>query len=329
MPFGVRVFNLKTIDMKKIVSGLIFLPFLLLSTACNEPFSEHEPQQDAVAYTRTGIALKVLASVKLSETNPLAVGSYNKSDGSPAIDYVTLFTANISGPSPASFTETILWNDADVSAILSNPEKYIRPLQDKGIKVLYGLQGNKTGLGFANLSDLQVEDFAGKVAAQVTAAGLDGVELIDEWVEYGSRGYPFPNTSSYDKLVIRLRELMPDKIITMKDVGYTANFSSEALAAIDFGYYAYFSLTSFCSTPGMGLPASKWAPISFDLQYSTNRYVAQVRAYSKRAVEQGYGAIFLNNLRDDMDHTAILNAIASGSQELTVTHNGEWFEKDW
>lgn len=298
-------------------------------TACNEPFSEQEPQLDGAAYTRSGVAPKVLASVKLSETNPLAVGSYIKSDGKSAIDYVTLFAGNISGPSPASWTETILWNDPDVSAILSNPEKYVRPNQNRGIKVLYGIQGNKTGLGFANLTDLQVEDFAGKVAAQVTATGLDGVELIDEWVEYGSRGYPFPNTSSYDKLVIRLRELMPDKIITMKDIGYTANFSEEALAAIDFGYYAYFAPSSFCSMPGMGLLISKWAPISFNCQYTPNRYTATIRAYSKRAADQGYGAIFLNNLRDDMDHTAILNALVSGSQDLTVTHNGEWFEKDW
>lgn len=315
--------------MKKLDSGLIYLPFLFLMAACNEPFSEQEPQLDAAAYTRAGTAPKVLVSVKLSETNPLAVGSYNKSDGSPAIDYVTLFAGNINGPSPASFTETILWNDSDVSAVLSNPEKYIRPLQNKGIKVLYGLQGNKTGLGFSNLTDLQVEDFAGKVAAQVAATGLDGVELIDEWVEYGSGGYPSPNTYSYDKLVIRLRELMPDKIITMKDIGYTANFSTEALSAIDFGYFAYFGLIYFCSTPAMGLSASQWAPISFNLQSSSNRYVALLRANSKRTADQGYGAIFLHNLRDDMDHTAILNAIATGSQDLTVTHNGQWFEKDW
>lgn len=297
--------------------------------ACNEPFSEHEQQLDAAAYTRAGIAPKVLASVKLSETNPLAVSSYIKSDGSPAIDYVTLFAGNINGPYPASCTETILWNDTDVSAVLSNPVKYIRPLQNKGIKVLYGLQGNKTGLGFSNLTTLQVEDFAGKVAAQVAATGLDGVELIDEWAEYGSGVYPSPNTYSYDKLVIRLRELMPDKIITMKDIGYTANFSAEALSAIDFGYYAYFNPFSFCSTSGIGLPASKWAPISFNLQYSSNRYVALLRANSKRTADQGYGAIFLHNLRDDMDHTAILNALVSGSQNLTVTHNGQWFEKDW
>lgn len=315
--------------MKKFVSGLIFLPFLLLSTACNEQLSVQEPHEDAASYTRAGIAPKVLASVKLNETNPLAVGSYIKSDGSPAIDYVTLFAGNIKGPSPASWTETILWNDTDVSAVLSNPEKYIRPLQSKGIKVLYGLQGNKTGLGFANLTDLQVEDFAGKVAAQVTAGGLDGVELIDEWAEYGSGGYPFPNTSSYDKLVIRLRELMPDKFITMKDIGNTANFSAEALSAIDFGYYAFFIPSSFCSAPGIGLPASKWAPISFDLQNSSNRFVVTIRINSKKAVVQGYGAIFLHNLRDNMDHTAILNAIATGSQDLTVTHNGDWFTKDW
>lgn len=272
---------------------------------------------------------KIVTYIEVNDTNPLNAGSYIKSDGNPAIDIVILFAANINGHIPANYNETILWNNPNVAAIVGNPAKYIKPLQDKGIKVLYGLLGNHTGLGFANLSDAQVEDFAQKVTAQVAAAGLDGVDLDDEWAEYGRNGYPFPNKTSFDKLVLRLRELLPNKIISMPDRGNTQYFSAEGFAAIDLGYYSYFGPSSYQATPGMNLPVNKWSPLALNLRQTSNRWAASIKANAGRATVGGYGAIMTYDLRREMDHTVILNAIVSGSQELTVTHNGEWFEKDW
>lgn len=309
------------------IPAIVFAACVIFSSCDSfEPESDANIQQTP---TRAAITPKIVSYIEVNDTNPLSAGSYIKSDGNPAVDIVILFAANINGPIPASRTETILWNNPNISAILENPTKYVKPLQDKGIKVLYGLLGNHTGLGFANLTDAQVEDFAQKVAAQVLAADLDGVDLDDEWAEYGKNGYPYGSSDSYSKLILRLRELLPDKIITVMDTGYTMDFTDATRAVIDYGYFRYFSPSMFSKNPGMGLPISKWAPIAIDFQNVSNRYAAIIKLNATKAASDGYGAVLTYDLRNDVDHTAILNAIVSGSQELTVTHNGEWFTKDW
>lgn len=317
--------------MKKFLKSIACLSVVALAfSACTKDAAEPQDMgQPEPVVTRAGTRPMVVSYIEVNDTNPLNAGSYIKSDGKPAVDIAILFAANINGPAPASTTQTILHNNENVSAIVANPAKYIKPLQAKGIKVLYGLLGNHTGLGFANLTDAQVEDFAQKVAAQVNAAGLDGVDFDDEWAKYGTLGYPNANTTSYNKLIIRLRQLLPGKIISVFDIGVTGYFTTEGKAAIDYGYYAYFSPTGFVSSPGMGLPVSKWSPIAINLRQTTDRYAAQIKNNASKAATGGYGAIMTYDLRREMNHKAIFNAICSGSEGLTVTHNGEWFEKDW
>lgn len=317
--------------MKKLLKSIAFLSVAAIAfSACTKEVAEPTDMgQPETTITRAGTRPMLVCYLEVNDTNPLNAGSYIKSDGNPAIDIAILFAANINGPIPASTTETILHNNENVSAIVGNPAKYIKPLQDKGIKVLYGLLCNHTGLGFANLTDAQVEDFAQKVAAQVNAAGLDGVDFDDEWAKYGQNGYPYENTTSYNKLIIRLRELLPGKIISVFDIGNTGNFSTAGKAAINYGYYAYFNATGFVATPGMGLTKDKWSPIAINLRNNEIRYAATMKTNAKKAADGGYGAIMVYDLRNNLNSTTILNALVSGSQGLTVTHNGQWYTKDW
>lgn len=317
--------------MKKFLKSIALLSLTALVFGCTKDVADPVDMQGQPepVVTRAGTRPMVVSYIEVNDTNPLNAGSYIKSDGKPAIDIVILFAANINGPAPASTTETILHNNENVSAIVGNPTKYIKPLQAKGIKVLYGLLGNHTGLGFANLTDAQVEDFATKVAAQVTAAGLDGVDFDDEWAKYGTLGYPNANTTSFSKLILSLRAKLPGKTISVFDIGNTGNFDTYTKANIDYGYYAYFGATVYVSTPGMGLPVSKWSPMAINLRQTSDRSAATIKANAGKAAAGGYGAIMTYDLRREMNHKAIFNAICSGSEGLTVTHNGEWFEKDW
>lgn len=304
---------------------LFFASSLLFS--CNETNVDTDTSPLPPQRTRVATYPKIVAYIEVNDVNPLNAGSYVKSDGNPAIDVAILFAANINGPFPVSTTETILFNNENVSAIISNPAKYIKPLQDKGIKVLYGLLGNHTGLGFSNLTAAQVEDFAQKVATQVIAAGLDGVDFDDEWAGYGQNGYPNSNATSFNKLVIRLRQLLPGKIISVFDTGMT-NFTEAGISGLDYGFPAVTSPTDFVANPGMGLPNYKWAPMAVFYAKVTNLILPQITMNAKRATQGGYGAI-VTDISMGKDHTTLLNAIVKGSQGLTVSHDGKWFTKDW
>lgn len=314
--------------MKTFYQVLSFLAPIMLSFSCNEAKIDiGSSPQVSTLQTRATVFPKIVCNIDVSKTNPLNAGSYITSDGTPTIDMVILSTATIQGSFLKDAYIAYLSNNPDIRAIVNNPTKYIQPLHVKGIKVLYAIQGDHSGLGFANLTDVQIEDFSKKVIDQVNSAGLDGLFLRDEWADYGSYGYPDANTNSYGKLIIRLRELMPDKMITVFDIGYTS-FTSEVLKCIDYGYFAYPSPFSF-SYQDMGLPKSKWAPIYISLPYTSDRSASSLRSNSRKAMEQGYGAILLADMQGARDYTVLINAIVYGSKELTVAHNGEWFEKDW
>ena len=73
--------------------------------------------------------------VEVNDENILNMGEYTmKSDGKPFFDVVSIFAANINVDSKTGRVH-VFCND-QVSFLLRNADKFIRPLQAKGIKVV-------------------------------------------------------------------------------------------------------------------------------------------------------------------------------------------------
>ena len=64
----------------------------------------------------------------------------------------------------------------DMEHVLKNNARYLQPLRQTGMKVCLVIKGGGTGLGFANLSDGQINDFVAQVKAAVATFKLDGVK---------------------------------------------------------------------------------------------------------------------------------------------------------
>ena len=101
----------------------------------------------------------------------------------------------------AATSRALLNLGSDMTYVLSQSTKYIRPLQEHGRKVCISIEGGGTGLGFCNLTDTQIEDFAAQVKTVIEQYGLDGVNLWDRNSGYGKEGMPAVNTTSYPKLI--------------------------------------------------------------------------------------------------------------------------------
>ena len=65
-------------------------------------------------------------------------------------------------------------------------QTYVKPLQDKGIKVLLTVLGDWQGIGVANMNDTQTTQFAKILAHAVEKYGLDGIGFDDEYANYSS-----------------------------------------------------------------------------------------------------------------------------------------------
>ena len=72
----------------------------------------------------------------------------------------------------AATSRALLNLGSDMTYVLSQSTKYIRPLQEHGRKVCISIEGGGTGLGFCNLTDTQIEDFAAQVKTVIEQYGL-------------------------------------------------------------------------------------------------------------------------------------------------------------
>lgn len=263
------------------------------------------PQDTQISTRAVGSKIpKLTVYIETNDVNPLNAMEYKFSGTSEeVIDHVVLFASNIRGTS----TTVQLYHNNNQSYILSNASTLIAPLQQKGIKVLLGLLGDHTGVGFANLTPAMINSFAQQVADCVNTYGLDGVTFDDEYAEYGKiSGLPSPNSTIMGNLIIKLRELMPNKLITAFYYGYVYGMNATAMGKLD-----YMDPNFGCNS---GVPSgftnSKWSklsisiynsgytnPSSDDIQYCANSY-------------SGYGSLMMFNMRE-WDSSGIMNNFAS------------------
>lgn len=182
--------------------------------------------------------------VEVNNNNMLNAGSYTlQNTNRQLFDVAIIFAANINYD--VSKSRAYISNNNNVTKVLNNVETYVRPLQQKGIKVLLDLLGNHQGAGISNFPNREAaRDFALQIAHTVYTYGLDGVDLDDEYAGYGNNGTGLPNNSSFVMLLQELKAAMPDKLITFYYLGpATTKQSYNGDAAgnyIDYSWNAYY-----------------------------------------------------------------------------------------
>jgi hypothetical protein len=288
--------------------------------------------------------------VEVNSNNPLNVGTYKlKNSGKPFFDICNIFAANVNYNPETG--KTYLFFNPNVQHLLTNREKYIKPLQDMGIKVLLSILPNQQGIGLLNMTNDIAKDFALQMKAAVDAYGLDGVDFDEEWANYGTNGLPGANIYSYGRLLYETRKLMPDKLITVYYIGIS---SSAGLGnpvdgvnpgdLVDYSYYPYYG--SWSALPSVsyfrGLTNAKWGPYPYAF-HGTNgstSYPSISTSYINNIKNGGYGVILLYDIRGYSEtHKDQPNAgIMDYSDRLTIYSNilygeevvaGQIYQKDW
>lgn len=137
----------------------------------------------------------------------------------------------------------------DLGYVLEHRDKYIRPLTEIGRKVCLCIENGGKGVGFCNMTDMQITDFVGQVKEVVERYQLDGVNLWDEDNKYGKPNMPALNTTSYPKLIKSLREAMPDKLLTLVDKGDATEYfyDVDKCGGIEVGRYINYAWSGYCS----------------------------------------------------------------------------------
>ncbi len=264
--------------------------------------------------------------VETNDINPLNAGEYYFCNSSPreeVVDHVILFASNIRG----NATSAWLHHNQNQTYILNNVSTLVQPLQNKGIKVLLGLLGDHTGVGFANLNAAMLESFAQQVATCVNTYGLDGVDLDDEYARYdlAPAGLPSPSAVILGNLVTRLRQLMPNKLITAFSYGnYIPYMGATVFNSLDYMHPNY----GCNATPPTGLPKSKWAKLSVHIYSEGYTYPNSSAIQSCTEDYDDYGNLMIFNLRQ-WDASNTMNNFASNVWDRTVCWTGVVHNKNY
>lgn len=315
-------------------------------TSCAKDAMEPEVDGTVVPATRAygDKSPIVTAYVEVNDTNPLNCMLY-RMNNEPFIDVVKIFAANIH----ASGSEPSLWLNDNVTKILvpdagstsTGHYKYVQPLRQDGAKVLLTILGDHQGVGVGNLTEANQQKFAEILAWAVEEYDLDGIDFDDEWAKYGENAnFPSEVNGSFSGLITKLRDELdtrfPDehKLITVFYYGYASSLSSEAVAACDFGWYAYFG-SNYYYGPYSYWTNAKWSAQALSLNSNYNAITLnQVKNRSAQSKNDGMGAIMTYDLRvhTEKDPLSVLQKIAEGAFSGTVTRAStpaDGYSKDW
>lgn len=277
---------------------------------------------------------KIMVYVETNDTNPLNAGDYYLADGKPVIDLVEFFASNVHKRTVDGVVEPTLYLNPELTRLLepdpaapdsTGYRKYVKRLQEKGIKVLVTVLGDWQGIGVANMDSAQTTQFAAILAHVVEKYELDGLGFSDH---YGN--YTYTVSTSYSEIITKLRALMPaDKLITVMDWGYTNTLTPQAVACIDYMYHGMWSATYFNASSPVGIDKTRWSPMSLNLGVPATP--SALRNNSAKAAANGYGMICNFNLRrsSDRDPLPVFAAYAAGAYNATVTCDGGDRPQDW
>jgi hypothetical protein len=235
-----------------------------------------------------------VAYIEVNDHSMLSAGKYTLANGgAQVIDVAVIFAANINYDGSNAY---LFFND-QVTNVLNNVATQVRPLQQKGIKVLLSVLGNHQGAGFANFPNQAAADaFAQQLADAVNQYGLDGIDFDDEYAEYGNNGTGQPNDFSFVYLVQALRAKLPNNLITLYDIGPAADrrsYNGQSIAeTFNYAWNPYYGTWGVPSGPS---EKSRLSPAAISYTATSSSTAASL---AQRTVNEGYGVFLTYNLTE-------------------------------
>jgi len=306
-------------------------------SANNQTYIYLVKPQPAYPVRATERSVKTLCFVEVNDENILNCGEYTMSkDGTPFFDIVSIFAANINVDTKTGRVHVVC-ND-QVTYILQNADKIIRPLQAKGIKVNMTILGNHDEAGVSNLSQAAAADFAKELKAYADIYGLDGFDFDDEYTDYPSNpspGFEKRSAENYCRLMYECRKVMPEKLLGVYEYQlYDApNGTIEGKSAgelVDYMCYGtYQRYRKGREENFTGLTPAKYCPYSLKIN---NEYSGGWYGFSEETIqdakESGYGLqVFYNPQPRAYSYDHLFTAVSKILYDDTVEWTGMYYNR--
>ena len=285
------------LDVTTISLGKSYLVPIFVKEVNNATVKQADCRVNILVGKRNPKDVRNVVYIEVNDCNPLNAIEYELEDGTPFIDAVILFAANIN----YNTTDDLVYlkNNPNVQALLDESEVYLQPLRKKGIKVYLGLLGNHDAAGLCHLADWGAQQWAKEVAEACKTYKLDGVNLDDEYSsspDLNNKWFASPSGKQGSRLCYELKKALKETCPWETEVSYFAwgnlyqcenvidledKVEHQPVDFIDFYVANYGSSTN----PYGGMTMKNCSGMSVQLNYGQGLSVDSAR----RIKDAGYG----------------------------------------
>lgn len=291
---------------------------------------------DCTKYVDGKPSVKVFSCMEVNDTNPLNNLSFTlKSNGKPLVDALIIFSANINYNPETG--RVYIFNNENVQALLDQREHYLKPLQDRGMKIILGLLGNHDRSGVANMSKETAQEFAKEVKAMCDAYQLDGIFVDDEYSKYEysniTPGFVSPSSSAASRLCYEVKMAQPERWVIAYAYSTTRNLPAvdgvQSGEFVDYGLHDYGGYSDLSSSyPGM--PKSNMG--LYSQEFSQGRTASETNLTNMR--KNGYLSHMIfamdpNRSNFTSSQLPAMQRMARAFYEDELVFDGIKYPKDW
>lgn len=275
--------------------------------------------------------MRMIAYVETNDWDPRNMGNFIlEQTRQPVFDYVVLFAANmnfnaVTGKRYISFNK-------ELTPIIENPEVYIKPLQDRGIKVIIDILPNHQGVGYANFQSYEEAlEFAQEAKMWTEKIGHDGWDVDEEYADYRklSGTHPYKN-ESWMWFAKAMKVAMPDKLLTLYDYGHQySSASPDADGKLPKDYFDQSWANygedhpSYC-----GIPNDRYGKLSIEASQGS-LYPGALKNSAEANIAGGFSNLMIFNIKgNDIKNGNAANALSAATKVFYgqgTVYEGKYF----
>lgn len=165
--------------------------------------------------------VEIVSCMEMGDTNPLNNLSFTlKNSGKPLVDVLVMFSGNVKYNEEEG--KVYISINSPIQHVLDNSETYLKPLKDRGIKVVMGIMPHWDRVSLMNLDKETANAFVKDLQIFLEAYDLDGVFWDEEYaapINPPPLGFVKPNKESLAYMLHEYNRVMPDKLSMVYDYG--------------------------------------------------------------------------------------------------------------
>lgn len=291
-------------------------------------------------------AVKLFCVMETNDTNPLNLLCFTLKESKKYLfDAIVLFSDNLILDKETGTVHALV--NKQIVSILNNQEKYLKPLRDRGMKVILGIEAFWTHASVANMKPETAQSVARYLKTICDTYQLDGIFFDDEYDKAETPTppgfYPTKSPEAAAYFMYEIKRLMPDKINVAYALSNLHSLASEGCKFDGKGpeYYVDYIMSDY-NDKGFnfavnypGVTKDKWG--MYSQEFARGYWTIKDEQYKTIKENKGTHFIFAlnpfaNSFSQDLKGSTQLKQLQLAAEKFydeELVYDGKPYAKDY